>query len=395
MKQKIIFLFISILLTCSTFAQANDSLLVLDESVNPSDTSQVKMRSSFLKQWWEGIAKGNVDRTFEKKVDLTFAASPYYSQESGVGIGGQLSALYRTDRTDSLMNPSDFSFMGGGSTSGTYSIGIQGNNNFTRNHRLSYSLVFRRQVFKFWGITFEDCDKNHYSNVKNNSVQFKADYQQRVYGNWFLGAALRFDYVATEPDSVSYLHGQNKDGVFTGLGALLQYDSRDYPLNAQRGLYFLFREVYYPSALGRNKDDVYSTTVQFNAYHKLWKGAILAYDIFGEFNTSYDFVPWQLREKICADDRRMRGYYSGCYTDDNQICAQLELRQHIWKRFGAVAWGGAGSLFHNFTEISTRHILPSFGFGIRFEMKHRTNIRMDFGFGREAFGVAFGFAEAF
>lgn len=45
-----------------------------------------------------------------------------------------------------------------------------------------------------------------------------------------------------------------------------------------------------------------------------------------------------MREMIAADGSRMRGYYMGSYIDNNQIATQIELRQHIWDRFGIVAW---------------------------------------------------------
>jgi hypothetical protein len=39
--------------------------------------------------------------------------------------------------------------------------------------------------------------------------------------------------------------------------------------------------------------------------------------------------------------------------------------------------------------------LPDFGLGYRFEVQPRMNLRIDFGFGPDAFGVYFDFTEAF
>lgn len=364
-------------------------------SVESADTIQTK-KGSVISEWWNNLVNGNVDRTFERKMDLSFAVSPYYSAESSLGFGGQASALYRVNRKDSLMQPSDFTVMGGASINGTYSFGLQGNQHFTRNHRLNYMMVFQHQNRNFWGINYNECAANSPIINNSNRITVKADYQQRLFhSNWFGGAALRISYVTGNFDDYSYLLGLHESGFYAGLGALIQYDSRDYALNAKKGAYFLFREVYYPNKLGRNECDVYCTTLQFNAYHKLWPSAILAYDLFGEFNTSYGVVPWQLREEICTDDRRMRGYYTGRYIDNNQICAQIELRQNIYKRFGAVIWGGYGTMFYNLTEIHHDQILPTYGIGVRFEMKHNTNLRVDIGGGRNSGTVIFNFAEAF
>lgn len=361
-----------------------------------NDTIAAEKPKKGLAAWWANLINGNVDHTFDRPVDMAFAVSPWYSKESSVGIGGQLSALYRIDRTDSLMQPSDFTIMGGGSINGTYSVGLQGNNHFTRDKRLSYTAEFRSQRRNFWGITFHDCDNNPAADVRINRVNVNLDYQQRFYRNWFWSVSARIKNTTLDITEADYLQGQSKHGFFTGLGASIMFDSRDYILNPTRGMYFFYRFIYYPQFLGSNSSLVENLTIQFNAYHKLWQGAIIAYDVFAESNTSGNgVVPWQLREEICYDDRRMRGYYSGSFIDDNQICAQVELRQHLYKRFGAVAWAGAGTLFHNITEVNAHQILPNYGAGIRFEMKKNTNVRMDFGFGRNTSSIIFNFAEAF
>ena len=154
--------------------------------------------------------------------------------------------------------------------------------------------------------------------------------------------------------------------------------------------------MFYPSALGQNEHTVGRTSLQFDTYIPIWKGCILALDAYGQFNASYDGeVPWQLREEICLDETRMRGYYQGCYTDNHQMTFQAELRQHLFWRIGAVAWGGTGIVFHEFDLIRKDMWLPNGGVGLRFELKHNTNARIDVGFGRNNMGVAFNFAEAF
>ena len=73
----------------------------------------------------------------------------------------------------------------------------------------------------------------------------------------------------------------------------------------------------------------------------------------------------------------------------------MELRQHIWRRNGMVIWGGAGTVFSKFSEITSRTILPSYGLGYRWEFKQRVNVRLDYGFGRGCSGFIFSINEAF
>lgn len=382
----------------SDFANEYDSDLELtvDSSKIIADTlTTQKGSTNALKEWWQSLINGNEDKTFEKKADISFAFAPYYSQESSFGVGGQLSALYRLDRKDSIMQPSDFTLMGGGSINGTYTLGIQGHINWTRSKRMNYVLEFLSQSRDFWGIDFNSCANNPATKVRFNRVNVSADYEQRFAGNWFWGAAVRIKYGAIELDKQEYLQGQSTKGFFSGFGFSLVYDTRDFILNPKKGMLFMFRHIYYPNKLGQNNFDVGYATMQFNAYHPIWKDAILAWDLFAETNITDGVLPWQLREQICYDDRRMRGYYSGSYMDNNQICAQAEIRQHIYKRFGCVAWAGAGTFFKTFESFNNRQILPNYGAGLRFEMKKNTNIRVDFGFGRHASSIIFNFGEAF
>lgn len=394
-KQKTILTLLVVLLCVSKAYSHEDKNVIAGDTEQAEDSIHTETKQSFLKQWWDGIAHGNVDHTFERPMDITFAAAPYYSQESNFGIGGSLTSLFRINRKDSLMQPSDFSLMAGASLNGTYSMGVDGNIHLTRNHRLKFLAQFRHLKRNFWGINYAACDVNPVCDTEINRTSVSIDYQQRFYGNWFWGLSANINYIKASPDSIRYLEGQSSQGLFAGMGALVQYDSRDFALNAKKGIYFLYRVIYFPQFQGKNEKDIIRTTICFNAYHKLWRDAVLAYDLYSEYNTSKGIVPWQLREEINVDDHRMRGYYAGRYIDENQTCLQVELRQHIWKRVGAVAWAGVGCFFNDSSEIKYDSLLPNYGVGFRFEIKHNTNLRLDLGFGRDASAIALGFAEAF
>lgn len=370
---------------------ANDALEMTAALEAQATDSVVQKERKGIAAWWHSLIHGNVDRTFEKPVDMTIAGSPYYSQESGFGIGGQVSALYRLNRTDSVMQPSDFSLMGGISTSGSYSFGFEGNTHFTRDKRFSYRVVFKNQRHNFWGVNYETCTTNDHINAKFRRIEARLDYRQRFYRHWFWGAVLNIDYGKAYLDDYSYLNGLDNNGFYTGVGGLVTYDSRDYALNPKKGMYFLTRVIYYPQYLGAAENANFKATVQFDTYQHIWQGGMLAWDFLARYTITKGEAPWQLREEISHDDRQMRGYYTGCITDHSQLCAQVELRQHIYKRLGCVAWVGGGSFFKN----KINHFLPNAGVGLRFEFKANTNIRMDFGVGRKNAGICFGFGEAF
>lgn len=348
-----------------------------------------------FKKYWNSLVNGNVDRTYEKKVDMSYAVAPCYTREGGVGIGVGATGLYRLDRRDSTMQPSDFSVTGSMAVKGFYGITVKGNNNFKGNRtRLSYLLQFQNKNLDFWGISFDACSLNSISAYKRQFVKWESDYVYKLAKDFHIGVALNLNYTkASDVISPSYLEGQKSSYFFTGIGASMSYDTRDFILNPKEGVYFMVKEVYYPGFVSSHGKDIFATTLIFDYYQRAWKGSVFALDLYGQFNGND--VPWALREELGGGPSRMHGYYGGRYIDNNQVAVQLELRQHIYTRVGCVAWVGGGTVFPSFDRLMVKNILPNYGVGVRLEFKHNVNIRLDYGFGKETAGFVFQFAEAF
>ncbi len=89
--------------------------------------------------YWRRLLYGHEDRTFEKRLDVSFAFLPSYAWETGLGLGGMATGLYRLDRTDSLMPPSDAMLSGSVTLRGAYLLTAEGHNYFKgRRSRLSW-----------------------------------------------------------------------------------------------------------------------------------------------------------------------------------------------------------------------------------------------------------------
>ena len=348
-----------------------------------------------LKRYWNSLVHGNVDRTFEKRFDVSYIVAPCYTREGSFGIGGMATGLYRLDRRDSIMQPSDISISGSTTIKGFYTITVNGNNHFKGNKsRLSYRLQFQNKNLDFWGVTFDDCDVNPVAGYKRQMASMESDYVYKFTKALYVGAALNLNYTrASNLTAPDYLNGQKNSYFFTGLGISLTYDTRDFILNPKRGIYFMLREVFYPKFMSNHSATVFSTTVTFDTYQRVWRSAVLAFDVYGHFNNGD--TPWTLREELGSGTRRMRGYYSGRYIDDNLIAVQMELRQHIYSRIGCVAWVGGGTVFPSFDKLKMQDVLPNYGIGLRIEFKHNANMRIDYGFGKGQAGIVCQFAEAF
>ncbi|HEX6942266.1 MAG TPA: BamA/TamA family outer membrane protein [Gemmatimonadaceae bacterium] len=130
-----------------------------------------------------------------------------------------------------------------------------------------------------------------------------------------------------------------------------------------------------------------------------------SYGTLGRFTTAkqvqYDGVaggslPFDQLPMI-GSDTAMRGYPRGRYRDRHAITMQMEFRTPHWRRAGAVAFFGAGSVSNALTRFDSENWFLNAGVGLRYVLlpKDRTVARVDFGIGRGSFGINLGIGEAF
>ncbi len=359
-----------------------------------SGTDSLAHKENFWRRVVNYFDRSNEDRTLEKGFDLTFIGGPSYSNTTQFGIGVMAAGLYRVDRTDSLTAPSNVSLYGSVSTTGFYTVGIRGNTIFRQDrHRLNYHLSFASQPTDFWGIGYEAGRWNPRSSYAEKRARVEVDYQYRIARHLYLGPQLHFGYTYgkdfTRPE---YLMGMNRTALLTGLGAMIDYDTRDFAPNPWRGVHLSLSALYYPTGLGNCAESLWSVEFRAAGYQRLWPSAVLAGEIYGEFHS--EGTPWAMMARL-GGDNRMRGYYEGRYRDLDLITVQVELRQRIWRRISGVVWGGAGNLFPTLGDFTWSHTLPNYGLGLRWEFKKRVNIRFDYGFGKDTHGLVVQINEAF
>ncbi len=349
------------------------------ETVLVSDSVPAK-RNHFFRRFYNYFKNANEDKTLTKKFDFSVIGGPHYSSDTKLGLGLVAAGLFRMDRTDMITPPSNISLFGDITTTGFYLLGVRGNLIFRdTKHRLDFTTYFFSFPSAFWGIGHYAAEHNTPSSYKRFQTQFKIDYMTRVARNLYVGVNGSFQYVAgSNFTNIEQLGGQKTFYTNTGLGAFVLYDSRDVINNAYRGIYAKIDQRFFPKFIGNN-GTFYHTEVNFNAYHKLWKGAVMAYDFYGVVNKGD--TPWTMLA-LLGGSYRMRGYYEGRYRDNDMVEIQAELRQRIYGRSGAAVWVGAGNVFPNFGSFKLNQTLPNYGIGYRWEFKKRVNVRLDYGFGK-------------
>lgn len=375
--------------SCSLAAEVDSALVV-----RPDTLAAPARKKPFLRRVVDYFGESTRDRTFEKKIDFTFAGGPSYSKNTSLGIGLLAAGLYRIDRTDSVTSPSDISIFANGSISGVYAVGMTGNTIFSKNRqKVDYTLAFSSSPREMWGIGYEDGRDNPARSYTEKRYLVRARYLHQIIPNLFVGASVDFEYTKgisfKEP---AYLYGQKPSYTTTGIGVIAEWDSRDFIPNAFRGCYFSLQETLFPKGLGNCGESLWRTTLTADFYTRVWRDGILAFDLYGEYNSRG--TPWPMLARM-GGTYRMRGYYQGRYADNGMATLQIELRQRIWRRIGCVVWGGAGNVFPSFDRFDWAKTLPNYGVGLRWELKKRMNVRLDFGLGRKTSGFMFNINEAF
>ena len=330
----------------NSFDNSTADSIVLADTLQPAtaDTTTGK-KVSFFKKIGDYFRNANKPKP-EKKFDISFIGGPQYSSATQFGIGVMAAGLYRSDRSDLSIQPSNVSLFGNVSTSGFYMLGVRGTHILPKDrYRLLYTVYFYSMPSDYWGIGYEAGSNNacYWSYLRLQS-QIKVDFLFRLSDNLFIGPMASFDFVRgtnfskkneADPRTLEQIiNGESPRVLTTGAGASIVYDSRDVITDAHKGIYLKIEQGFYPGFLG-NDYDFMMTDFIFDFYQKVWKGGILALDLHGRFN--YGDVPWTMKSRL-GGMFRMRGYYEGQYRDNNLMEAQLELRQRVWRRNGVALW---------------------------------------------------------
>lgn len=375
-------LFIFFFITVCSYAEA-------DEVV--TDTVKEKKQNIVDKiiQYFDDSNKVKEEKAF----DISFIGGPHYSSETQLGLGLLASGLYRIDKSDKTLPPSNVAIYGDITTSGFYKIGIEGNTIFPGDkYRLNADVSFSSFPSKYWGIGYDAGKQKEYSKYTSQEIKVYADFLVRTADNFYVGLGGRFRNIhGYKFKKEGWGDGMKPTVTSVGMAGIVSYDSRDFIPNPNKGLYVKFDYSFMPEFTGSTAT-VHRYEVDARYYKSVWKGGKLAFNIGGIFNSGN--VPWSLLAQM-GGSQQMRGYFEGRYRDKKYVQTQVELRQHIYRRSGIVLWSGAGNVFPHFDDFKLSQTLPNFGLGYRWEFKKGVNVRLDYGVGRRDSGFYFSMNEAF
>ena len=223
-----------------------------------------------------------------------------------------------------------------------------------------------------------------------NGTFFLARLSRKVAGNWYGGAYTR---VVDANQSLEFgeesLDFDTNDVRAVGIGLIAEYDSRDLPINTYSGRHFKVQALFNDEAIGSN-DTYQSYDVGFKSYHELSGSVVLAWELLG-CQRSGTTPLWD----SCLI--KLRGFPVTDYLGKASYSGQAEVRWRVSKRWGFVAFGGAGEVADSFSGFRERKSIPSYGAGIRFSVlpAKRINMRVDYAKSRDDDAIHLSVGEAF
>lgn len=273
--------------------------------------------TNLIKRLYRYFDDSNKEKAY-KALDISFVVGPNYSTDTKFGIGVVASGLYRKDKQDLSISPSNISLYGDLTISGCYVLGVKGNSVFPKaKYRLDYDTYLSSIPSRYWGIGYSNGNsKDGYTKYTKKDIAVKLDFLKRFGKYTYIGLAGYMQYVKGKNFSdIGYLGGERADNIALGGGPILSYDSRDFIPNPRKGVYLILGQNFFSKFLG-SSTSFNRIEVIARYYKQAWKGSIVAFDFQGTFN--YGDTPWGLLS-LLGGNNEMRGYYKGQYRDKKMI----------------------------------------------------------------------------
>lgn len=335
-----------------------------------------------------------------KKGGIIVLPIAFYSPETKLagGMGGLLT--FRRAGARAAERPSSIYFYAIYTQKKQFSMAWEPEFYFDRETwLLKGRFLIERYPDKFWG-TGPEAPDTAAEDYTPRSALLEASFLKKIApsADLFAGVQLRyekFSILKSDPwgaigrDTV----GGSRGATVTGLGFVLNRDSRDDIFFPRHGDYWILSALFNSRAFGG--DFSYShMKVDARKYLPVGGSQVLAFQ--GQLQLISGTPAFNGYAKL-GSDTMMRGYYTGRYRDKVMAAVQAEYRAPLYGRLGVVGFAGLGNVAPRLDTLDLGHLKYSVGAGFRFRVSTRetTNIRMDVAFGKDTSGVYFTAREAF
>lgn len=252
---------------------------------------------------------------------------------------------------------------------------------------------------RFYGVGADAGDRGLAINIQQDVLGGRVEGLARVGHNFYAGVRFRVQNVKTrirtDPDGSSAIDIPPVElrSTIVSAGPSIILDRTDAPFNPRNGLlveaHWMLGLPFLGSDFGHS-----AATASANLYRALNDRTGLAGRVSvcaaGREAPYYDLCNY-------GQSNDLRGYLNGQYRDRASWAAQVELRQHLWRRIGGVAFAGIGGIAPSLGRVGDTTLLPAGGVGLRYQLskQYGINARVDLAFGKNSHAIYFAVGEAF
>ena len=205
----------------------------------------------------------------------------------------------------------------------------------------------------------------------------------------------RFSSIETvfTPQEVPGLDRQSK---FFRYGAFAQFDWRDDAFGPRDGGNYVVQYTRFEDR-DLKLHDFNLLDVDLQQYVGFFnRSRVLAFRAHGRFTDTRDgqTVPFYLQPVVGGSDD-LRGFRPFRFSGNNSMALTAEYRWAIFSGCDGALFVDGGKVFTRRGDLAFNDLESSAGFGLRFNARNRTFMRMDVGFSHEGFQVWFMFNDIF
>lgn len=322
----------------------------------------------------------------------------YYSPETKLAFGGGAILTFRAGthkektRTSSVWAYASYNLARQFNVLIKPEVYLGGN-----NVSLTGSLHFERAQQRFYGVG-DDTASIDSESFTPRTFSAQLGLKRRLWAGLFGGLQIDFENATmekVEPGGLlepGTLTG-SRGGTLAGIGASLDWDTRDATLFPRRGAFLeLTTDVY--NAVAGSEFSFTRLKFDLRKYLPLGEGRVLALQGY-VLSTGGDVPFYKLA--LLGGESLVRGYYKGRFRDKALSLFQAEYRAFISDRIGCVGFAGVAQVFPGLGHFGTGRLKLSVGTGVRYLISKRdgTTLRLDMAWGDRSFGLYATAQEAF
>lgn len=351
--------------------------------------------ASFFQDYLVDPGDGMLDASrYLSEVPMGFLPVPTIISEPAVGYGLGIGALFfheseeqRNQRTDAgVLLPENISVAGLGATENGTWVAALGHMGFWREDSLRYrGLVAYGSVFlEFYSLPGVG-ELPRPVELKMDGPFVFQDLKWRIPGSSvFVGARQLYGSIETRlasSDETALLTPQaseyavdafNNSTTTSGIGALVEFDSRDNPFNPQTGYYYFVNYTVFDGSIG---SDVDYQSFEFTGLNYWPLGDRfnfgLRLEVDGVNSDEEARLPPYVPPYI-----KLRGVPASRYQGNRVAVAEIQLDYRIDERWKVGVFTGTGRAADSFSALSDAEAINSYGAGFRYLIARRYGFAM-------------------